>query len=69
MNHLIIGRDGTKRWFNEDDQLNREDGPAVEEIKGYKAWYINGKRHREDGPACEYASGNKSWYINGKLIA
>ena len=34
---------------------------------GYKAWYLNGKRHREDGPAVEYANGDKSWWLNGKL--
>jgi hypothetical protein len=34
--------------------------------EGYKAWYLNGKRHREDGPAIELANGNKSWYLNGK---
>ena len=34
---------------------------------GYKAWYLNGKRHREDGPAIEWANGCKSWYLNGKL--
>jgi len=35
---------------------------------GYKAWYLNGKRHREDGPAVELANGDKSWYLNGKKL-
>ena len=35
---------------------------------GYKAWYLNGKRHREDGPAIECADGSKIWYIDGKLV-
>ena len=34
---------------------------------GFKAWYLNGKRHREDGPAIERADGSKHWYLNDKL--
>ena len=34
---------------------------------GYKAWYLNGKRHREDGPALEDSDGDKAWYLNNKL--
>jgi hypothetical protein len=37
----------------------------VERADGYKAWYLNDKRHREDGPACEYASGTKQWWLYG----
>ena len=47
------------------DQLHREDGPAIERVSGTKAWYLNGKRHRTDGPAREQ-SGNKSWWFNGR---
>ena len=57
---------GTKYWFL-NDELHREDGPAVERADGTKWWYLNGKCHREDGPAVEYASGNKAWYLNEKL--
>ena len=35
---------------------------------GYKAWYLNGKRHREDGPAMEWANGYKAWWLNGKEV-
>ena len=59
--------DGTIRWYNEDNQLHREDGPAREWADGGKAWYLNGQRHREDGPAVERANGDKSWWINGQL--
>jgi hypothetical protein len=53
-------------WFI-NNELHREDGPAIEYPNGYKAWYINGKQHREDGPAVEDLDGTKYWYINGKL--
>jgi hypothetical protein len=68
MINLYIDEHSNKRWFNEDGNLNREDGPAIEYTNGDKCWYINGKRHREDGPAIERVSGHKSWYINGKEV-
>ena len=46
---------------------HREDGPAVEDVDGHKAWYVNGKAHRLDGPAYEDAGGEKVWYVNGEL--
>ena len=62
-----IDEEGTKFYYNEKGQLHREDGPAIEKLNGYKAWYINGKHHREDGPSVEFANGDKCWYKNGKL--
>jgi len=62
-----IDEDGNTYWCNEDGELHREDGPAVEHADGGKSWYLNGKVHREDGPAIEGASGTKSWWLNDKL--
>jgi hypothetical protein len=56
---------GDKYWYL-NDELHREDGPAIEYIRGDKCWYLNGKYHREDGPAVECASGYWIWYLNGK---
>ena len=56
--------DGTKHW-RLNDELHREDGPAVEFADGTKYWCLNGKYHREDGPAIEYPDGSKSWCLNG----
>ena len=61
-----IDEQGTIYYYNDLEQLHREDGPAVEYINGYKEWYLNGKRHREDGPAVELANGTKYWYLNGE---
>ena len=52
-------------WRNLDDQLHREDGPAIEWADGSKEWYRNGQLHREDGPAIEYKSGTEEWYLFG----
>lgn len=62
-----IDSDGNKYWRNEEGQLHREDGPAIEGVYGTKEWYINGQQHREDGPAFERSDGYKQWFINGEL--
>jgi hypothetical protein len=54
-------------YRNDQSQLHRLDGPAVEWADGSKHWYQNGNRHRLDGPAVEWVDGSKHWYQNGKL--
>ena len=51
-------------WYL-NNQLHREDGPAIERLSGTKEWYLNGQRHREDGPAIQYFNRTKEWCING----
>ena len=55
-----------KEYRNEQGQLHRLDGPAVEWADGGKRWYVDGKPHRIDGPAVEWSGGHKSWYVYGK---
>lgn len=64
--HKETDKDGTVSYYNENDQLHRVDGPAVEHPDGTKRWYINGLLHRTDGPAFEQPNGYKAWYLNGK---
>ena len=64
MNGKIVQDDSVK-WYR-NDQLHREDGPAVEWANGARWWFIHGREHREDGPAVEWADGTRMWYINGK---
>jgi len=64
---VIVMKDFTK-WYNESNQLHRENGPAIEWADGNKGYYINGKLHREDGPAIEWASGSKLYFVNGKRL-
>lgn len=66
-NGLINHLDGTKSWWL-NDELHREDGPAIEYKDGTKCWYIHGKRHRVDGPAKEVCNGWKEWWFNGVRI-
>lgn len=58
-------------WRNQNDELHRLSGPAVEWMSGDKLWYVDGKLHRLDGPAVEWDSveweeRNKEWWIEGK---
>jgi len=39
----VIASDGSQYWHLNDD-LHRDDGPAVIYSNGYKAWYLNGKQ-------------------------
>jgi hypothetical protein len=64
---VIVDNNGTKRWYNEQGQRHREDGPAIDCANGDKEWFLNGTLHREDGPAIEWADGAKSWFLNGTL--
>jgi len=63
----VIVSDDKTEWYNSDNQLDRDDGPAAEYASGNKYWYKNGQQHRDDGPAVEYASGTKCWYRNNEL--
>ena len=56
---------GTRRYYNRDNQLHRESGPAVEYKDGEKQWCQNGRLHRTDGPAVLWADGTKKWFQNG----
>jgi hypothetical protein len=64
---VTVNNEGTTHWYNEDGQLHREGGPAIEWADGAKEWCLNGQLHREDGPAREGADGYKEWYLNGQL--
>ena len=41
-NGLIMDEHGNKFWYL-NDQLHRENGPAVEDADGSKAYWINGE--------------------------
>jgi hypothetical protein len=67
--YCLVGADGTKRYFNENNLYHREDGPAIEYPNGDKIWWNNGNLHRFDGPAVEFADDDNEWYINGKRLS
>ena len=63
---VVVDSDGSRRYYNADGQLHREDGPAVVCSSGTREWWQNGQLHREDGPAQVGSDGTKLWCINGK---
>ncbi len=63
-----IGKYGDVYYYNEQNQLHREGGPAVECANGDKEWWYNGKLHRVDGPAVKTTEGYCAWWYNDKLI-
>jgi hypothetical protein len=62
-----VNTSGTIEYKLPNGDYHREDGPAIKNQNGHKAWCLNGDYHREDGPAVEYPDGYKAWYLNGKL--
>ena len=46
-NGLIEYSNGTKAWYKEDN-LHREDGPAIEYTNGDNRWFLNGKQLSEE---------------------
>lgn len=60
----ITDHQGTLRWYNKDNILHREAGPASIHTDGSQFWYVNGEFHREDGPAIETPNGPQ-WYFHG----
>lgn len=68
MNEIKNGRyeeNGKLEWYL-NDQLHRDDGPAIESLSGDKHWFIEGKRHRVDGPAIQWCDGTTEWFYNDK---
>ena len=65
---IEIGENGSRRYYNTDGQLHRDDGPAVEDANGSKFWYQYGQLHRTDGPAIMLPDGHKWWYLNDKKL-
>ena len=60
---------GNRFYYNNADQLHRENGPAIEYARGTKVWYQNGHCHRTDGPAIMWPDGRKWWYLNDMLLS
>jgi hypothetical protein len=66
-----IDKIGTKRWYDESNELHRAVGPAVEYVDGTMEWWVHGLLHKENGPAVVSTSGpdsgTKEWWVNGLL--
>jgi antitoxin component YwqK of YwqJK toxin-antitoxin module len=73
------GKLETRLYYNEKNELHREDGPAEERFYTSgkicsRRWYFEGKLHRENGPAVEILHFIKRpvsiyYYLNGKHLS
>lgn len=64
---VIVFDDGIIYWFY-DNELHREDGPAVTLPNASYEWWYKGELHREGGPAeVDLTLGLTKYYIHGKL--
>ena len=64
---IEIDMRGTRWYYNCDNQLHRDGGPAVVYKDGHVEWYQNGQLHRIDGPAIISERGDKYWYQNNRI--
>jgi len=65
---MVQDSDGTQRWY-ENDQLHRENGPAVIRPNGVQEWYWKGRRHRIGGVAFSNTEKIEGHYIQGRFIS
>lgn len=63
-NGLHIDEYGNQEWYL-NDQIHRDDAPAVIDKDGTQKWYQWGKLHRTDGPAIVQTKTHKHWFKNG----
>lgn len=56
----------TCRWVHPvTSAMHRLDGPA-EVLRGFEAWFVNGRRHRVGGPAYVDDNGVAEWWANDR---
>jgi hypothetical protein len=66
MAKIIKRKDGSASYYNEEEVLHRENGPAyIDKTSGCEIWYINGVIHRDDGPAIIWYDVERTWYKDG----
>lgn len=61
----IINIDGDI-FYLQNDELHRDDGPAIEFANGIQWWMQRGKLHRENGPAIVDKREFMEYWINGE---
>ena len=69
MNQPRIDCYGTKKWYNNNNEIHRDqDKPAVIYKNGSKIWCINNELYRDqDKLAKIYNTNEKLWYKNNKI--
>jgi hypothetical protein len=52
MTNPVTDTNGTRRWYNDKEELHNENGPAVQYFNGLQSWWENGipLHHDTKGP-------------------
>ena len=59
---------GHKVWYNTNEDIHNETGPAVLFRYGGYKYVINGKIHRENGPAIAFPNTESIFSITNRMI-
>lgn len=63
---------GNIEYYDTDQKLHKDGGPAFIDEYGLEVWYQHGNLHREDGPALYTIVDGEcispEWYLNGKKL-
>ena len=60
--------EGSQQWYD-NDELHREDGPAIITSHGSHHWYYRGYLHRDDGPAVILPDGRVEYWQHGVKVS
>lgn len=66
MNRRKYNEDGSVKWVDRKDRLDREDGPAQVTPDGTQVWCRKDAVHRKDGPAYVGSGGTMAWWEDGR---
>lgn len=62
MAKVIIKENGTKIYYNDDEQEHRDDGPAIISVNGDRSWLTRGLLDNDDIPSVLRSTGAILWY-------
>lgn len=54
-------------FYLKDDELHRDDGPAIVFGNGIEFWFKEGKLHRDNGPAIVDKNEIMQFWLDGKV--
>ena len=65
---LSITKSGVRYWFKQ-NEISRDNGPAIILIGSHQSWLRHGMPYRLDGPARIWDNGNKEWWFDANPVS
>jgi hypothetical protein len=69
LDNPVINKHGVYRWYDENENVHRDDGPASIWADGTKIWYRYGHEHRDAGPSTIWPDGSLDWCLDGNMYS